>query len=157
VFPEFPDDAVFVSMTDALDPLAPFSKHAFVLEDLRWPSVEHYYQAMKFDDAAHRERIRSAPHPAKAHRLGRKRRPRIRSDWDDVRETIMTRGTYIKCRTHPEVAAALLATGERMLVENSQYDYFWGIGRDTRGHNRYGKVLARVRDRLREEARDSER
>ena len=37
MFPEFPDDAVYVSMTDALDPLAPFSKHAFHLDDFDWP------------------------------------------------------------------------------------------------------------------------
>lgn len=151
MFPDFPADAVFVSMTDALDPLAPFSRHGFVLEGLEWPSVEHYYQAMKFDDPSYREQIRGASHPAKAHKLGRKRRPRIRRDWDRVRETIMTRGTYMKCQTHEEVAEALLATGGRMLVEDSQYDYFWGIGRDGRGYNRYGKVLSRVRARLHEE------
>lgn len=151
MFPDFPADAVFVSMTDSLDPLAPFSRHGFVLEGLEWPSVEHYYQAMKFDDTTHREQIRTAPHPAKAHKLGRKRRPRIRRDWDQIRETIMIRGTYTKCRTHDDVAAALLATGAKALVENSQYDYFWGIGRDGRGHNRYGKVLSQVRARLREE------
>jgi len=64
---------------------------------------------------------------------------------------IMTRALYTKCRTHPEVAERLLSTGEARLVENSQYDYFWGCGRDHRGHNTYGQVLMDVRSRLREE------
>jgi ribA/ribD-fused uncharacterized protein len=65
---------------------------------------------------------------------------------------MMTRAVYTKCRAHPEVAERLLATGDAKLVENSQYDYFWGCGRDRRGHNTYGKVLMDVRSRLREES-----
>lgn len=38
-----------------------------------------------------------------------------------------------------------------MLMENSQYDYYWGCGRDRLGHNAYGKVLINVRKKLREE------
>ena len=60
----------------------------------------------------------------------------------------MTRGVYTKCRTHPEVAERLLSTGARKLVENNNYDYFWGCGRDRRGHNYYGKVLMDVRSKL---------
>jgi ribA/ribD-fused uncharacterized protein len=63
----------------------------------------------------------------------------------------MTRGIYIKCRTHKEAADALLETGDQKIVESSQYDYYWGCGRDGRGHNTYGRVLMAVRDKLREE------
>ena len=63
----------------------------------------------------------------------------------------MTRGIYIKCRTHTEVADALLATGDQKIVESSQYDYYWGCGRDGRGHNTYGNVLMAVREKLQKE------
>jgi len=45
---------------------------------------------------------------------------------------------------------ALLDTQEEQLVENSQYDYFWGCGRDRRGDNHYGKVLMGIRSKLAE-------
>jgi ribA/ribD-fused uncharacterized protein len=64
----------------------------------------------------------------------------------------MTRAVYLKCRTHPEVAQQLLQTGQRRLVENSQYDYYWGCGRDGRGFNTFGEVLMDVRDKLRNNA-----
>ena len=57
----------------------------------------------------------------------------------------MTRAVYIRARSHPELAQELLNTGDQTLVENSQYDYFWGCGRDRRGNNTYGKVLMNVR------------
>ncbi len=149
-----PDNAerLTLSRLDANHPLAAYSKHGFELDGAEWPSVEHYYQAMKFGDEDYRETIRAAAHPADATKLGKSGKHGRRKDWDRVKETFMTRGVYIKCRTHPEVAEALLATGDRPIVETSQYDYYWGCGRDLRGNNVYGKVLVNVRERLRVEA-----
>jgi predicted NAD-dependent protein-ADP-ribosyltransferase YbiA (DUF1768 family) len=55
----------------------------------------------------------------------------------------------MKAQVHEDVLATLLATGDRQIVETSQYDYFWGCGRDTRGYNHYGQILMDVRGRLR--------
>lgn len=140
-----------LSRIDPTNPLAAYSKHSFELDGEQWPSVEHYYQAMKFEESDYRESIRNATHPADATKLGKSKKHGRRKDWDKVKVTYMTRATYIKCRTHPEVAAALLASGEKPIVETSQYDYFWGCGRDLRGNNAFGKMLMGVREKLREE------
>jgi len=140
-----------LSRYDASHPLATYSKHGFELDGAEWPSVEHYYQAMKYEDADYREQIRTAPHPADAAKLGKSKGHGRRKDWDKVKVTYITRGIYIKCRTHPEVTEALLATGDLQIVETSQYDYYWGCGRDQRGDNVYGKVLMNVREQLRKE------
>ncbi|MFT6287243.1 MAG: ribA/ribD-fused uncharacterized protein [Alcanivorax sp.] len=111
---------------------------------------------MKFEDPDEREKVRSANHPKKARRLGRRRFVKIRRDWSTVRRVVMTRATYTKCRTHTEIAQRLLETGDRTLVETSQYDYFWGLGRDQRGSNVYGAVLMDVRKKLHDEMDVSE-
>jgi hypothetical protein len=146
-----PEDAYLLSRTDALHPLAAFSRHAFELDGDTWPSVEHYFQAMKFRDRRIREAIRDAPHPRLAQKIARRRFWKIRRDWKKLRRVLMTRATYIKCLTHPEVRDELLATGELTIVENSLYDHYWGCGRDQRGNNYFGKMLMDVRNRLREE------
>ncbi|MEE4661978.1 MAG: NADAR family protein, partial [Halieaceae bacterium] len=133
-------DALYLSRTDANEPLSAYSRHGFFLDDAQWPSVEHYFQAMKSLDGDWRERVRMAPHPRQARRLGRSRRAGLRKDWKQVRRVVMTRAVYIKCRTHAEVAQRLLATGAARLVESNAYDYFWGCGRDRRGLNVYGEV-----------------
>ena len=143
---------IFLSRTDVNEPLSGYSRHGFFLDEAEWPSVEHYFQAMKFEDADYRERIRSAGHPKRARKLGRTRFRKLREDWHKVRRVVMTRAIYIKCRTHAEVAERLLSTGEATLVESNAYDYFWGCGRDRRGTNTYGQVLMDVRRKLREEA-----
>jgi hypothetical protein len=141
---------VRVSMTDASDPLASFSEHGLSLDGADWPSVEHYFQGMKFDEPDVRELIRTAAHPADARMLAKRHRRQIRADWKRIEQTVMTRGVYVKCRSHEDAAAKLLATGDRRIVEISQYNYHWGCGRDGRGHNAYGNVLMAVRAKLRE-------
>jgi ribA/ribD-fused uncharacterized protein len=145
------DNFIFLSRADVNEVLSTFSRHGFDLDGEHWPSVEHYFQGMKFEDPREREKVRQAEHPRKARRLGRRRFPKIRKDWSKIRRVVMTRGVYTKCRTHPEAAQRLLNTGERILVESSQYDYFWGCGRDRLGKNVYGAVLMDVRTKLREE------
>ncbi|MEW8342496.1 MAG: NADAR family protein [Candidatus Thiodiazotropha taylori] len=144
----------YLSRTDVNHPLASCSKFGLDLDGANWPSVEHYYQGMKFEEAALREEIREADHPNKAQKLATKNKRSMRKDWKQVREVVMTRAIYIKCQTHPEVAAALFSTGEQKIIETSQYDYYWGCGRDGLGHNTFGKVLMAVRSKLREEQSD---
>ncbi|MEW8092986.1 MAG: NADAR family protein [Candidatus Thiodiazotropha endolucinida] len=148
---------LYVSRTDPLNPLSSYSKHGFELDGDVWPSVEHYYQGMKFKPGELRNAIRDADHPAKAKKLAAKNKKSVRNDWEKTKETIMTRGIYIKCRSHPEAAEALLATNEQKIIENSQFDYYWGCGRDGRGHNTFGKILMAVREKLREERSAAER
>jgi hypothetical protein len=147
-FKEDDKNTVYLSMTDAGHPLSSVAAYSFELDNARWPSVEHYYQAMKFNNEELKERIRVAESAAGARRLAGRNFWRVRFDWKRLRVTVMTRATYIKCMSYPGVADMLLGTGENTIIEQSQYDYFWGRGRDGRGQNRYGKMLMSIRTRL---------
>lgn len=151
MFTSKPDNNYCLVRTDVENPLSAYSKIGFELDGAEWPSVEHYYQGMKFDEGEVRESIRTADHPAKAAKLAKANKKQVRKDWPQVRQVMMTRAIYTKCRTHGAIAGQLLATGDRQIVETSMYDYYWGCGRDGRGHNTFGKVLMAVRDKLIEE------
>ncbi|MFV8817039.1 NADAR family protein [Haliea sp. E17] len=150
LFPDFDARNHYLSRSDVNEELGTHSRHSFELEGREWPSVEHYYQAMKFESAEEQEKIRRAAHPRKARRMGRSRLRRIRRDWDKVKRVYMTRAVWTKCNTYPAIAEKLLATGDQNLMENSQYDYYWGCGRDRRGYNHYGQILMNVRKKLRD-------
>lgn len=153
----FPDykNALYFSMDDASELMSRTSLHPFELDGQTWPTVEHYYQAMKFDNQAYRTKILNADSPEQARKLGQARFKRKRADLKKVRTTLMTRAFYTKAKTYPIVATRLLETLEQDLVENSQFDYYWGCGRDHRGDNHYGKVLMNVRNKLQQEATES--
>jgi ribA/ribD-fused uncharacterized protein len=143
--------ALYFSRTDVDQTFSTYAAYPFNLDENVWPTAEHYYQAMKFTDPAYQEKIRLAATPAQARKLGRTRLKRIRSDWAKVKIAYMTRAIYTRCKTYPE-QASLLSQSEVKLVENSQYDYFWGCGRDRRGNNHYGQVLMNIRDKLRQQS-----
>lgn len=151
LFPEEDDDAIYLSRKDTEHPFSSFSIFPFTLDDQRWLSAEHYFQAMKFKEGKYRDRIANAKTATEAAKKGRTRLRRIRKDWKQVKQVVMTRAVYTKCKAHPDIAEQLLNTGQQRLVENSQYDYFWGCGRDRRGLNTFGKVLMNVREKLRSE------
>lgn len=154
LFPQLDENAIFLSRTDSDEILSSYSQHGFFLEGKDWPSVAHYFHAMKFEDVVYQEKIRRAVNPKKAKALGRSRLHKIRKDWKEVRATVMTRAVYTKCREHEIVAERLLETENRDIVENNGYDYFWGCGRDRRGDNTYGKILMNVRAKLKQELKE---
>lgn len=143
-------------MDDAKELMSRSSLHSFELDGQTWPTVEHYYQAMKFDNESYRAKILNANSPEQARKLGQARFKRKRPDLKKVKNTLMTRAIYTKAKTYPIVATRLLETLEQDLVENSQFDYYWGCGRDHRGDNHYGKVLMNVRNKLHQEITSAE-
>ena len=57
-----------------------------------------------------------------------------------------------KFRQHPDLRIMLLGTGNADLEYADTDDSYWGSGLDGLGENQLGKVLTRVRERLREDS-----
>jgi ribA/ribD-fused uncharacterized protein len=146
----FPADTVFFyAQTDAFSEFSNFSPHGVALDDVWWPTVEHYFQAQKFEDAQYRERIRRAHRPKDAKALGMTRTLPLRADWESAKDGIMYRAVKTKFETHGSLAQLLLSTGDRLIVENAPMDAYWGCGPDGSGRNKLGLILMRVRTELR--------
>jgi N-glycosidase YbiA len=126
-----------------------FSRHAFELDGLIWPTSEHYFQAQKFDDKDYRERIRRTPSPMIAARLGRSRKVPIRTDWEEIKAEIMHKAVSAKFNAHPELQQLLLSTGQEEIIEKTTKDDYWGCGTNGTGRNRLGKILMQIREELR--------
>ena len=113
---------------------------------LTYATVEHLYQASKAVHPTDYERIRTAPTPAVAKRLGR--RIPCRPDWEDRKIGVMAGCLRLKFAEGSELARQLLATGTARLVEgNSWGDQVWGVYRGV-GQNLLGKLLEARRAEL---------
>ena len=140
-----PATLYFYAQTDAYAEFSNFAPYGVEMDGVYWRTVEHYFQAMKFADAAYREKIRSASKPKDAKALGMTRALPLRPDWEEVKDGFMYEAVLKKFQTHAGPRDMLLGTGGARIVENAPMDYYWGGGRDGTGLNKLGEILMRVR------------
>lgn len=141
----------FYSVSDEYGEFSNFAAFPIRLKKKRWLTSEHYFQAQKFKDPLHQERIRKAKTPMIAARLGRDRKKKLRPDWESVKCNVMREAVMAKFSQHEELAELLLGTGDAKLVENTANDDYWGDGSDGRGKNMLGRILMQVRKQLHDE------
>lgn len=116
---------------------------------LKYPTVEHYFQAFKTLDFDERAEIAAAATPGLAKRLGRE--VQLRDDWEEIKDMVMEIGLRKKFED-PQLRARLRATGRTYLEEgNSWHDNYWGNCycsrcQQVRGRNHLGQLLMKIRD-----------
>ncbi|MDY0315457.1 MAG: NADAR family protein [Bacteroidales bacterium] len=122
---------------------------------ITFPSVEHFYQAMKSKRTEDWIRICNLPKAGDAKREGQK--IKLRDDWEEVKLEIMEIGLKIKfSHSNLKLLRMLLETGDLKIIEgNYWHDNFWGDCfcskcENIKGKNNLGKLLMRIRDFWRE-------
>jgi hypothetical protein len=146
----------FYKVPDPWGLFANFSRHALILDELTWPSTEHYFQAQKFiqTDAKWAEMIRQTEKCGVAATMGRDRNHKMREGWDDISFHVMNVALFAKFTQHEDCKAVLLASGIAHLIEDTRQgrddDHIWGDGSTGNGKNLLGKGLMRVREAIRQ-------
>ena len=153
-----------------------YSKHPIIYKGINYPTSEHLFQAMKFmgpnatnEDKEYAEIIRNQNTPNKAKRLagqrgvggGRpwqrelnaivqkyKNKARLRPDWERIKDNLMYEIVKMKTQAHMGIKNELIKTGNKLIVENSPRDSYWGIGSDGKGRNQLGKTWMRIRNEM---------
>lgn len=132
-------------------------------QGIKYPSVEHYYVAMKVNDdqlidgrtytsADVREYIAKISTAGEVKRFGRNK-IKIRKDWNDVRLKVMNWGVREKFTKHENLKELLLSTtGDELIEGNYWHDVFFGVCEckkcNNKGENHLGRILMDVRNKL---------
>lgn len=116
--------------------LSTFYPAPFIIDNIRWRTVEHYYNAMKTDNPDMRDEIRLSRSPLIARQLGNDiPMGLIRSDWNDVQDNILYNALLSKFKDNASILDKLLNTAPNILMDQSI-------------DNRLGILLMKVRDSL---------
>jgi len=149
-----PDVINFYRASDEFGCFSNFAPYPVRIGGKVWPTSEHYFQAQKFEDAKHREEIRTTKSPMIAARMGRDRKKTLRRDWESVKVGIMRDVVRAKFTQHDDIRQILLSTGDAKIVEHTENDSYWGDGGDGSGKNMLGRILMEVREDLKKEVPD---
>lgn len=103
----------------------------FTVDDVRYPTAEHYMMARKaalFGDTDVARRIVAAASPSSVKQLGREVAGFDSARWEAARDAIVFAGNLAKFGQDAALKAFLLATGDSVIVEASPVDQIWGVG-----------------------------
>ncbi|CAF1339418.1 unnamed protein product [Rotaria sp. Silwood1] len=121
------------------------------LDGYTWPTSEHYFQAQKFiSNKTHYKNVLQLSTPREAFDYVRTYQSSVRSDWAQVKDEIMFKACMAKFEQHPKLKELLLSTGNRLLVEHTKNDSYWGDGGDGTGKNQLGITLMQVRNNIKD-------
>ena len=112
-----------------------------------FPTVEHYYQAMKFyADDERFQKILQLKNPDEARLLTKTSEYKIkrRADFEKNKFAIMEAGLRAKFTQNPNAAKMLIATKDAVLIKSCAVCYKCGFGEGS-GQNQMGKVLMKIR------------
>ena len=116
----------------------------FVKDNIRYQTAEHYMMAEKariFKDKSSLEKILSNPSPEYVKKIGRGVKSFNVKVWNRYKIDIVTQGSILKFSQNLELKNYLLSTKNKILVEASPYDPYWGIG--MKSNDKYAKYPSR--------------
>jgi ribA/ribD-fused uncharacterized protein len=166
---EEPEPVLFFGSDESKGPHRNFSnmsEHPIDIEGEKFPTVEHYIQAMKakeFQDEEMYNKIVKAKTPKAVKAMGQKVKNFVKEMWDGKRDGITRTAVRAKFTQHPELRKQLQETGDKMIGEADPRDTYWGIGTSIdsdkakypskwRGQNKMGKMLMEMRTEFNGEA-----
>lgn len=141
--------------------LSNFSAFSLQWKGMRFDTSEAAYHYEKFTNywgcsapeyAASEDvaaNILIAPSAHEAFKIAERAKALRRPDWDDIKVNVMSCILQAKADQHEYVRRKLLETGDRVLIEDSWRDDFWGWGPNRDGQNMLGKLWMEIRAELR--------
>lgn len=129
--------------------LSNFSAFRVTFNGTTFDTSEAAYHYQRFTSAEDRHGVLYTESAHDSFRYAQAHKANQRADWDAVKFDVMRDILRAKAQQHEYVRRKLLATGDRILVENSWRDPVWGWGPNRDGQNMLGKLWMEIRAELR--------
>ena len=100
--------------------LASYSDHGFYIDGIYYPTVEHYYQSEKFDDALIKKKIISSKTPKEASTIGRDRNLKRIDGFSNKKLSVMYKGTLEKFLQNSTIRSKLIETRNNEIEEMTE-------------------------------------
>ncbi len=104
----------------------------------------------KFEESAPElaQAIFEARNPYAVKEISDSNKDKVHPNFQDKKLEIMEEILRAKLKQHPSVREKLLKTGQKVIIENSPSDDYWGAGREGKGENHLGKIWMKLREEI---------
>lgn len=132
--------------------LSNYSAHAIEIEGILYPTVEHAYHSLRYDDQKIQQEIIQARSPFLAWQISQKYKDQQKKDFVENKLQVMEDLLRIKVSQHIDVKQVLSESGNIQIVKHittgPAADGFWDDGVDGLGENHIGKLWMKIREEL---------
>ena len=125
--------------------LSNYSNTIILIDNIIYPTIEHYYLSMKMSDVNIRSQIMNAKNAENATTISNQNEHLWNAYWDLNKLTIMERALRVKFNSNCDARELLLSTLNKPIINYSD-DPFWG-GLNN-GLNNLGKLLEKIRNEI---------
>lgn len=132
-----------------------FYPSVIVIDDYSYATSENYYQSQKFypDNMHIFKQIQLSKSPGDAFNTAHRYNLLVRKDWHaGYKNKVMLKVLREKFKQHEILRQLLLSTENKLLVEHTEKDNYWGDAGDGSGKNMLGKLLMKVRSEISEKS-----
>lgn len=122
-----------------------FEPIPIIIDGVKWPSVENYYQSQKTTDEKLQKQFLTCT-PSVSKKLGRS--VPLRSDWESIKLEVMEKALRAKFNHQTPDGIKLMTTEGELVEWNNWGDKVWGKTLDGQGDNLLGKMLMSIREEM---------
>lgn len=126
--------------------LSNFSSHQVEIDGVLYPTCEHAYHALRYNDIEIQKEIIQAKSARKAWEISQWYKDKQLEDFDKV--VIMKSILIEKLNQHEDVREALFNSQDSILEKQIEVDLFWGISSNNQWKNMLWNLWMEIRNKL---------
>lgn len=128
--------------------LSNFSAHQIEYQDILFPSCEHLYHYLRYDDINIQNEILRARSPYLAHKISQKYKISQIKDFSELKVKIMKKIFLLKIEQHKDVLLTLFNSNNNLIIKQHPLDFYWWVWSDNSWKNTMWKLWKEVRSEL---------
>lgn len=128
--------------------LSNFSAHQIEYNNILFPTCEHLYHYLRYDDINIQNKILSARSPSLVHKISQEYKDsQIEIFWK-IKVKIMKKIFLLKIEQHKDVLHTLIHSNNNLIIKQHPLDYYWWVWNDNSWKNIMWKLWMEVRREL---------
>lgn len=128
--------------------LSNFSAHQIEYNNILFPSCEHLYHYLRYNDKELQNKILTAKSPYLVYQISQKNKSKQIEWFSEIKVKIMKKIFLLKIEQHNDVLLSLINSQWKLIIKEHPLDFYWWVWIDNNWKNIMWKLWEEVRWQL---------